>query len=142
MSVLNRFNTTGSDHRLLRAKISVNTRLERKKMMERRLQPTRDELREKEDEYVRQLEKKLKPTDILKNMELNDLSEKITNSIRTAVRKVCVLRRKQTTKFSSDTIRLIEERRATNRDSGYRDLNRRVKKEIRKDHENSQHIGD
>lgn len=67
-------------------------------------------------------------------MELNALLTKITSSIRTAVKKVCSMQRLRNPKISLDTERLIEERRRIDRDSPrYADLNRNVKKAIRRD---------
>lgn len=133
VSVINRFDT-GSDHRLVRARIHVNTRHQRKALVERKIRPTTSELQEKEKEFNRQIDKKLQPIEDLQNMELNALATKITSSIRNAVRKVCSLQRKKHPKFSLETERLIEERRKTDKNSPrYGDLNKIVKKAIRKD---------
>ncbi|XP_070162480.1 craniofacial development protein 2-like [Polyergus mexicanus] len=49
VSILNRFDTD-SDHRLVRTKIQVDTRLERKRLMEKKIRPTMAELKGKEEE--------------------------------------------------------------------------------------------
>lgn len=50
MRTLNRFDT-GSDHRLVRTKILINTQLERKHLIVRKVRPTVGELKGKEKEY-------------------------------------------------------------------------------------------
>jgi len=67
-------------------------------------------------------------------MELNELSGKITSSVREAVKKVCSLGGEPNTKLSPKTMKLIKERRTTNRDSPrYKELDKSVKRGIRKD---------
>lgn len=92
VSVLNRFDTD-SDHKFVRAKIWIDTRRRRKRCMEKKIRPTMGELRGREEEYSTQIEKKLRTIEELQELELNELSNKITSSIRTAVKKVCSLRR-------------------------------------------------
>lgn len=116
VSVLNRFDT-GSDHRLVRARIHVNIRHQRKALVKRKIRPTTGELREREEEFNRQIDKKLHPIEDMRNMELNALSTKITSSIRNAVRKVCSLQSKKHPKFSLETEQLIKERRNTGKNS-------------------------
>lgn len=60
VSVLNRFNT-GSDHRLVRATIDINTKHERRKLINKMMFPTSDILTQKKDEYQRELRKSLEP---------------------------------------------------------------------------------
>ncbi|XP_070159981.1 craniofacial development protein 2-like [Polyergus mexicanus] len=144
VSVLNRFDT-GSDHRLVRAKIQVDTRLERKRLMEKKIRPTMAELKGKEEEYNTYIERKLCPVEDLKGLPLKKLTSKITSSIRTAVKQVCSLRPRRNPKISPDTERLIEERSNTDRDSPrYRDFNKAVQKAIRRDHRayNTQQINE
>lgn len=86
VSVLNRFDT-GNDHRLVRAKLQIDTQLERKGLIVKKIQPTISELRGGEKKYNTQIDRKLQPTEELWDLELNTLSTKITNSIRTAVKK-------------------------------------------------------
>lgn len=134
VSVLNRFDT-GSDHRLVRAKLQVNNRMERRRLIAKKIRPIRYKMKEKKDEFNTQIDKKLQPTEELGGLELNVLSTKITNSIQTAVKKVCSMQKsRKQSKVGPDTERLIEERRKTNRDSPkYKDLNKKVKRAIRRD---------
>lgn len=133
VSVLNHFNT-GSDHRLVRAKFSINTQLERKRRIEKSIRPSIVELADKREEYNTIIENKLEPTENLRELSLDDLSTKITSSIQTAKKVVCYRNKNKETKISKETNTLIELRRITDRDSPtYEELNKRVKKEIRKD---------
>lgn len=133
VSVLNRFNT-GSDHRIVRATISINTHLERKKQMEKIIRPTSNQLKEKIEDYNAQINKKLEPTENLRNLTLNEIAVKIVGSIKVATKSVCSMKAKADTKLSKNTNELLAERRKTDRDSaGYPTLDRKVKKAIRKD---------
>lgn len=132
VSVLNRFDS--SDHRLVRAKIVVNTHLERNRLMAKKIRPTIGELRGKEEKYNTQLERKLQPSEELQGLEMNALSTKIASDIRTAVKKICSLQKRKNPKLSLETVRQIEEKRSTDRDSPiYKELNKSVKKVIRRD---------
>lgn len=132
VTVLNRFDT-GSNHRLVRATIVINTRLERRKLIRKTGYPTIEELSQKVDEYQTIIRRKLHPAESLTELGLDDLCSRITKSIQVATKSVCAWsQRKGPSKIGYSTMRLIEERRRTNRDS-YVDLNKRIKKEIRKD---------
>ena len=50
VTVLHRFDT-GSDHRLVRAKITINNRLERNKLIKKARAPTKDEIPTKQEQY-------------------------------------------------------------------------------------------
>lgn len=133
VSVLNRFNT-GSDHRLVRADIIINTRPERNKMIRRPRFPTGEELKIKEQDYQNELKRRLEPTESLINLNLNDLTEKIKSSIQIATRKICMRKTARNTKLNPSTVKLLEQRRRTEPTAEhYRDLNKNIKKEIRKD---------
>lgn len=72
--------------------------------------------------------------DELSYLELDALNLKITSSIQTIVKRVCALRKESNSKITSDTERLIEERRNTNTDfARYTQLNKEIRKAIRKD---------
>lgn len=74
VSVLNRFDT-GSDHRMVRASILINTRRERRRLTAQR----RDRLSicwKRREINTTQIDKKLRPTEELAGLELNALSSK------------------------------------------------------------------
>ncbi|XP_070152510.1 craniofacial development protein 2-like [Polyergus mexicanus] len=125
VSVLNRFDT-GSDHRLVRAKLQIDTRMERRRLIAKKIRPTLYEMKEKKDEFNTQMDKKLRPTEELWDLELNEVATKITNSIQTAVKKVCSMQKSRNRgKIGPDTENLIKERRKTDRDSQkYKNLNK------------------
>ena len=58
VTVLNRFDT-GSDHRLVRAKITINNRLERNKLAKKAKAPTKYERLVKQEQYQKELKKRL-----------------------------------------------------------------------------------
>ncbi|KAL3284476.1 hypothetical protein HHI36_018637 [Cryptolaemus montrouzieri] len=70
---------------------------------------------------------------------LNEMCNSLTDELITSTEKVCGRRRIQNSKQSPPTLALIEGRRNTNRRShGYEELNKIVKKAIRRDGGNSQ----
>lgn len=130
MSVLNRFDAE-NDHRLIRARIHVNTRLERRKLTQNKIKITKHEPQSRRDEYNSYIERKLQPTEALRELEINKLSDKITNSIRIAVRKVCSMGRKMDQKLSAEKVALQERGRKINKDA--LDIGKqKVKKAIRR----------
>lgn len=134
ISVLNQFDT-GSDHRLVRATLQFNLKIERNKLFRTYRFPTAETLEKKMTEYQRELEKKLEPTIILNSFDLNELNSKITDDIRSATKKIC----SRATKLSDprlqpETLQLIEQRRKTPRDiADYQEINKKIHKSIRKD---------
>lgn len=110
VSVLNRFNT-GSDHRLVRTNIVINTKYERQKLIHKTHFPTTDTLIQKQNQYQQELQNKLGPIQNLHEKGIDELAEKITKDIQIATRKICAnVKSQKQTKFSQDTMRLIEER--------------------------------
>lgn len=132
VSVLNRFDT-GSDHRLIRATITINTRLERKKLTNRNNHQAMVELKQKERKFQEAIRRKVEPVEAMWETELNELSARITGSLIVATKKLCT-GRKRIKRISPQTEDLIEQRKHTNRDSQvYAELNKEIKKHIRKD---------
>lgn len=68
-------------------------------------------------------------------MEINQLNEKITSSIQISSKKICFKKRKMANdKITSSTVQLMKERRTLKRETDeYREKNRQVKREIRRD---------
>lgn len=134
VSVLNRFDTN-SDHRLVRASLSFNLKTERNKLIRMDKFPTVEELKQRKTEYQNELKKKLEPTVTLREMDINELNRKITTGIHTATKKICMRsKNKKTSKLQPETLHLMEQRKRTSRDSAhYRELNKRIHKEVRKD---------
>ena len=133
VSVLNRFNT-GSDHRLIRCKIKINLRVERKNRFTKVQRPTLTELETKSDEYQESVKKKIGPTKRLHSLSVNELNRKIVNNVLSSVQNTCGLKRPGPSKLTAESIKLIEQRRLTSRDSAeYGKINKNVKKAIRRD---------
>ncbi|KAL3268634.1 hypothetical protein HHI36_007738 [Cryptolaemus montrouzieri] len=76
---------------------------------------------------------------INQSTDLNEMCNIITDGLNTSTKKVCGRRRIQNSKLSPSTIALIERRRNTNRESQeYEELNKIIKKVMRKDDRNRQ----
>jgi hypothetical protein len=134
VSVLNQFDT-GSDHRLVRACLKLDLQSERRKLIRKIPKPTSHALKQKEVEYQAQIQNKLRGMDELAEMSIDDLTEKITTSVKSAVKKVCAFdRQTRNPTLSLETRKLIEARKKVSRtSSAYEALNKKVKKAIRKD---------
>ena len=138
VSVLNKF-YTGSDHRLVRAKFQIHMRTERNKLIKQERQPTTETLLQKQIEYQNELETRLTPIETLKQLQINELTNKIKEAINTSVKKVCSKHKTtKTCKLQPNTLKLLKERRErTDRTTNsFKTLNKEVKKEIRKDNRN------
>lgn len=133
ISVLNRFNT-GSDHRLVRASIYINTKIEREKLLMKNSSTTAEAIAQNKDKYQEELARKLL-SNSLEHKSIDELAEKITKDIQIATKKICSRVKNQIeTRLRPQTKELMEERRRTERDHpDYRALNVSVKKNIRKD---------
>lgn len=134
VSVLNHFDT-GSDHRLVRAKMIINTKVERKRMVQKGNYPTTETLTSRAEEYQTILNTKLHNLNCLRKMELEELSATIASSIQVATKKVCSKHKtEKTPKLSLNTLKLMEQRKITSRDSNeYKELCKTINKESRKD---------
>jgi len=88
VSALNRFNT-GSDHRLTRAKIKINLGTERKKLIHQKRFPTILELQQNVDTYQRNIKSKLPSITQMTKVNLDELDQKIRNSMQTATKQIC-----------------------------------------------------
>lgn len=133
ISVLNQFHT-GSDHRLVRASIQIDTKMERKKLLTRSKIPTRDVLYLNKETYQNELTNRINPT-ALQEKDIDEIAENIKKGIHTATKKICSkIKNKIETKLKPETIKLIKTRRNTNRDDPeYKTINKIVKTEIRTD---------
>lgn len=133
VSVLNRFNT-GSDHRLVRANIQISTKTERRKLLLEKRFPTSKVLATYSDTFEKEITQKLNPY-MLQNRSIDELTQKITKDIQTATKKICSkVKNKKEVKLGPETIKQIEKRRETEKDHPeYREINKLVKKNIRKD---------
>lgn len=134
VSVLNRFDTN-SDHRLVRASLSLNLKTERNKLIRTDKIPKAEELVHRKKDYQNELEKKLEPTEALNRMDIDELNKKITTDIHIATRKICMkTKNKKNSKIQPETLQLMEQRKKTSRDAlNYRELNKRIHREVRKD---------
>lgn len=96
--------------------------------------PTREELLTKQEQYQKELNKRLTPINTLESMELNNLAQKIKTDLTTATKKICTIAKKKDPKISHNTMKLMQERRKLDKSTQeYKILNKTIKKEIRKD---------
>lgn len=128
VDVLNRF-STGSDHRLVRAKIKLNIRKERNNMILKKSHKKWN-LPKNVYKYEQQLSKSLNVND---RMTVNAIYENITNSVNTTIEKCCKSKNKNQ-KLNLRTKSLMKQRRELTDKTTieYRSINKEIAKEIRK----------
>ncbi|XP_041481845.1 uncharacterized protein LOC121429016 [Lytechinus variegatus] len=142
VSVLNRFNT-GSDHRLVRAKMHVNFKLERSKLIRKKNASLNvDKLKQCKDEFQLQLRNRFQVLqDEVNQEDINDIYNKFSHTVQTCALEIAGKRENQTTdKITKETLDLMGKRRqmkvSTQKDSiEYTELckaiRKRMKSEIR-----------
>lgn len=136
VTVLNKF-SIGSDHRLVRSKISINIKNERRKLIK---QPTSSKWRPLRDEtqYQHRIKSHLAHMENVLDPNIEDLSALITNSIKTAVKECQTQSTQRNEKLSTSTKQLMEGRRNlinkhTTNVAELRRLNREISKAVRRD---------
>lgn len=106
--VLNRF-TTGSDHRMVRAKVILNTRTERQTMVEKKFQVNIDRLKELNEEFIETINGDLNGF-IEEEATIDELNTKVVESITTFLESRCKSERHKESKLSAETLQLIADR--------------------------------
>jgi endonuclease/exonuclease/phosphatase family metal-dependent hydrolase len=131
VKVLNRF-TTGSDHRMVRAKVVINTRVERAKLVNKTPFMDIDRLKEQSTEFEDKLNGDLSSLDA-KSMTVDDLNSKIVDSMKEFLDTKCKSFPVNESKLSTETLILIGSRRKMIED-GKRDTpeHRNITKSINK----------
>lgn len=134
--MLNKF-SIGSDHRLVRSKISINIKNERRKLIK---QPTSSKWRPlgNETQYQHRIKSHLAHMENVLDPNIEDLSALITNSIKTAVKECQTPSTQRNEKLSTSTKQLMEGRRNlinkhTTNVAELRRLNREISKAVRRD---------
>ena len=136
VAVLNNF-TTGSDHRIVRAKVTLNTRYERSKMVKKRDKMDVQLLHELNGEFQTEMSAKLEnstgQTDALDTM-----NNKIVEAIMCFMEDRCKTVQVKESKLSKETLDLIAKRvqliKDGKRDSlEYRNITKTINKAIRSD---------
>lgn len=128
INVLNRF-STGSDHRMVRAKIRINLKREREKLIFHRKQDKRVPPGDT-DKYREAIEHSLNYD---AGQSVDDLNEIIVSSIKSALEGTRAPQRKEEI-FNKHVLELMRQRREmTERDNEeYRKISREITKEVRK----------
>lgn len=139
VSVINRF-TTGSDHRLVRSKITINHKLERTKLT-KQTNPKidTDALRKNRGDYQRELNRQLWYSKIRDSNSIESMCTKITNSMKNAGLKVAKKENKQSSsRISTHTKHLMNQRKEIVKNGDrtseqYRDINKSIRQNIKED---------
>lgn len=136
VTVLNSF-TTGSDHRMVRAKVVINTKVARSVMVKKRAVTNVEMLMAQQEEFIDQMREDLS-SGRSPSMSIDDLNHKIISSIRVFLEAKCSSVESVDTIFSRNTEALIERRHEMDREGmrgteAYRDLNRLINRKCRAD---------
>ena len=116
VSVVNSLNT-GSDHRLVRASLTINTKLERAKLMKRRKKPNTTSLTAKATEFQLKLTNRFEALEVETSSDLDTHCDNITTTIlETAVETAGRDKPPKPDKLSVETKQLREKRRQMKRD--------------------------
>lgn len=138
LSVLNNF-TTGSDHRMIRAKVALNIKKERIKLMSKtksnRWVPP-ENLESYQNKIAEVLDKIKHSED--EDIDIEELNASIGNSIKSAEKEHCSRRKTKDEKISQDTKELMRARHELKNkyEENYaqlRELNKQISKAVRRD---------
>ncbi|XP_073967475.1 uncharacterized protein [Choristoneura fumiferana] len=111
VSVINRFNT-GSDHRLVRGSLNIDFKLERVRLMKSRLRPTLLQTIVGSEKFQSNLENRFAAVHTTNSVGIDQALENVVGILREEGVRFCELQRKgKKSKFSEETLRLMEERR-------------------------------
>ncbi|XP_050306277.1 craniofacial development protein 2-like [Anthonomus grandis grandis] len=133
ISALNRFDT-GSDHRLVRAKIEINVKSERNKLIKIQPFPISKTIQKNRQKFQAELDKKLSNKEALNSLNINDLENRISTDIRTTAKKICAATKKNNSKIKKETRELMAKRRNLEKGNHkYNEINRLIKKKTRED---------
>ena len=136
INVISRVNT-GSDHRPVTAKVKINTRCERVKMVKREKAIDRTNLFEQSEEFQVQLSNRFELLSPIDNIESQ--CSKLTELIKETSEAVAgCARRSKAQKLSRTTLDLMKIRREMKRDGGiqnieYREVCKTLRKKVRED---------
>jgi len=136
VTVLNRF-TTGSDHRMVRAKVVLNTRTERERMVRKKVVLDIDRLKEQSFEFKEAMANELNGVDT-QNTTIDDLNKKIVESVKGFLEIRCKGTRVAESKLSKATLDLIADRlemiKSDKRDTAeFRDISKAINKKMKND---------
>ena len=136
VTILNNF-TTGSDHRMVRAKVVLNTRAQRSKLVKKSDVIDVQRLNELSEEFATKMSGDLDGVDTKKST-LDELNDKIVESIKDFMESKCKASRVNESKLSEETLDLIAGRlkliKDGKRDSiEYRNITKIINKKMRSD---------
>ena len=105
VTILNNF-TTGSEHRMVRAKVVLNTRAQRSKLVKKSDVIDVQRLNELSEEFATKMSGDLDGVDT-QNSTLDELNDKIVESIKDFMESKCKASRVNESKLSKETLDLI-----------------------------------
>lgn len=115
VDVINQF-TTGSDHRMIRCKVFINIKMERARKMEQRTPKINIEsLKEGNEGYKRQLNKKFSKNPGQLNKTINEANRRITKSIKEAAEFKVKPSKKPDNKLTDKTKKTIRKKKRTHK---------------------------
>lgn len=82
---------------MVRAKLVINIKAERSKLLKRKCYPTFDIMKQKEEEYQNDLHQKVAKVEA-EQLGIDDLADRVVGAVNTSIRKICS--RTQDTKSS------------------------------------------
>lgn len=136
VTVINRC-TTGSDHRMVRAKICINERKMRKQLFKKKAQIDPNKLRKQGNEFRRTLEDNIN-LEQMDGQDIDETNDRISKELLRAGLEVASRTKTRVNKLSQETKQLMNQRRQlmTNgrmNTGEYNELNKIIKKEVKKD---------
>lgn len=138
VSVLNSINT-GSDHRLVRCKLYINSKLERIRQIRKTKRCNEGRIiTENKTKYKEDLETQIKRNVIHEQDDLETRCEKITKAIENAASRIGGVKKKKESRLSKETADMMEERRQMaqtpiRHTARFTELNREIRKAIKQD---------
>ncbi|PZC71243.1 hypothetical protein B5X24_HaOG213755 [Helicoverpa armigera] len=135
VSVINRVKT-GSDHRIVRASLNINVKLERSSLMKSTLRPTRSHIQNPESFQLKLSNRFACLENLVSVDEINDGLVETVRTVGSKFFRPC--RKDRPQKLTEQTLNLMAERRLLQLQSShdaksYRQLNRRISKSLRHD---------
>ncbi|CAK1600454.1 unnamed protein product [Parnassius mnemosyne] len=129
---------TGSDHRVVRGTLKLNVKLERSRLMKSTLRPPRA-LFQSPETFQLELQNRFQRLEDCN--EVDDMNDKLVETVHAVGAKFCKTRRRRTQKLSDHTLNLMAVRREMKLHSStdltaYRHLNRQISKCMRRDFRN------
>ncbi|CAG9840644.1 unnamed protein product [Diabrotica balteata] len=135
VTVLNRF-STGSDHRLVRAKLRINSQFETKKKIENVSKLDMEKLKQSKDEYKQKIKESIPVTRDLENKNIDEINQLLTDTLAKAGKEVAQTRIKKENYVSQETKNLMSKRKTLLEQDkrntvDYKEVNKAIRRNIK-----------